>query len=104
MISTARLVKIWCGRMLIRIVNKFSLSLSPSTSDSPGNTPKRNSNTSELVDANSSAYSERNTDDKWQVRRTGVHPILMRGRTCKMCTDIFFTVSFVFVAGFVYSR
>ena len=82
MISTARLVKILCGRMLTRIVNKFSLSLSPSTSDSPGNTPKRNSNTSELVDANSSDYSEWNIDDKWpsQVRRTGVHPILFNAR------------------------
>ena len=26
--------KTWCGAMLIRIVNKFSLSLSPSASDS----------------------------------------------------------------------
>ena len=53
MISTGRLVrdreeqfvhsypvisKTWCGKMLIRIENKFSMSLSPSASDSPVNT------------------------------------------------------------------
>ena len=47
----------------------------------------------------SSNSSEWNNDDKWssQVRRTGVHTILMCGGTWKMCTDSIFlcTVSFV---------
>ena len=38
MISTGRPVKIWCGEMLLKTVNKFSLSLGPSASDSPVNT------------------------------------------------------------------
>ena len=112
--------KTWCGKMLIRIVNKFSMSLSPSASDSPGNTKsesqkvplsswnEQQTRTGRLVmDACSSKSSEWNNDDKWssQVRRTGVHPILMCGWTCKMCTDNIFLYSILcLVAGFVYSR
>ena len=123
MISTGRLVrdskehfvdsypvisKIPRGEMLIRTVNKFSLSLSPSASDSPVNTKfesqiplsswtEQQPRTERLVmDACSSHSSEWNIDDKWssQVRRTGVHPILMCGRTCKMCTDNIFFVQY----------
>ena len=82
--------KTWCGEMLIRTVNKFSLSLSPSASDSPGNAKSESQKvplsswteqqprTERLVMfACSSNSSEWNDDDKWssQVRRTGVHPI-----------------------------
>ena len=80
------------GRMLKRTVNKFSLSLSPSASDSPENTKsesqkvplsslnvQQTSTERPVLGASSSDYSEWNIDDKWspQVRRTGVHPILM---------------------------
>ena len=104
MTSTGRPVKIWCGEMLIRTVNMFSLSLRPSASDSPVNTKSESqiplSSWTEhqprtvrpVMDASSSNSSEWNNDDKWssQVRRTGVHPILLCGETCKMCTDNFF--------------
>ena len=51
----------------------------------------KSESTSELVDW-ATAKLLRVDDDKWssQVRRTGVHPILMCGETCKMCTDDFF--------------
>ena len=136
MISTGRLVrdreeqfvhsypvisKTWCGKMLIRIENKFSMSLSPSASDSPGTTKSESQKvplslwneqqpwTGRLVmDACSSKSSEWNNDDKWssQVRRTGVHPIVNVRVDLKDVHRqyIFCTVSPVFVAGFVYSR
>ena len=102
--------KTWGGRMLTRTVNKVSLSLSPSASDSPRNTKFESqiplSSWTEqqprtgrpVMDACSSNSSEWNntTSGSSQVRRTYVHPILMCGRTCKMCTDnVFCAVSFV---------
>ena len=90
--------------MLIRTLNKFSLSLCPSASDSQENTKsesqkvplsslnvQQTSTGRPVLGASSSNSSEWNNDDKWssQVRRTGVHPIKMCGGTSKMCTDNF---------------
>ena len=124
MTSTGRPVYIFFedmmrGRMLIRTVDKFSLSLSPSASDSSGNTksesqkvPLNSLNVQQtsagrpVVGASSSNSSEWINDDKWssQVRRTGVHPILMCDGLVR-CAPTFFSYSVLcLVAGFVYSR
>ena len=104
---------------MIRTVNKFSMSLSLSASDSPRNTKSESkkvplsslhvqqTSTGRPVILAGSSNSEWNNDDKWfsQVRRTAVHPILMCGGLERCAPTIFFAYSiFCLVAGFVYSR
>ena len=89
-------------------VNKFSLSLGPSASDSPENTKsesqkvplsslnvQQTSTGRPVMLVSSSSSSEWNNDDKWssQVRRTGAHPILTCGEDLKDVHRQFFLFS-----------